>query len=396
MPFTRLLAAALVTIAAATSAAVLSPSPAMAAVADGAIFNDPGDASKSYAIRDHIRSLIDGAAVGSEIRMSMYNFSEQAVADNLIAAKGRGVNVKVVVDSVSAATAPVASLKTALGTTTSAASYIKVCTTGAACIGSQGTPINHNKFFLFSNTSGSANVVVQSSANLTSSNATVFWNNAVTLVGNTGLYNAYVKYHKDLTASVKTNDYYNSTLSGNAKTYFFPRAGTDKTSDTIYNMLNENITCEGNTSVGTSDTHRTIIRVAMWSFTRGAIAQQLRNLADKKCWIAVVYTDADAGVLADLRNHSRIELYQTPDTGDFVHSKYMAIEGTYTDVKDSKWVMTGSHNYTNAALRENDETMLRIHSNAIFDQYRANFRVLRDHANADPQSQPALDYKAGN
>ncbi|WP_436520405.1 phospholipase D-like domain-containing protein [Actinoplanes sp. HUAS TT8] len=396
MRLKRLFAATLVTLTAAVSAAVVSPAPAFAAVTDGAVFNDPGDPAKYYAIRDHIRSLIDGAAVGSEIRISMYNFSEQAVADNLVAAKGRGVNVKVVVDSVSAATAPVASLKTALGTTTTAASYIKICTTGAACIGSQGTPINHNKFFLFSNTSGSTNVVVQSSANLTTSNATVFWNNAVTLVGNAGLYNAFVKYHKDLTASVKTNDYYNSTLSGNAKTYFFPRAGTDKTTDTIYNMLNENITCEGNDTVGTSDSHRTIIRVAMWTFTRGAIAQQLRALADKKCWIAVVYTDADADVLAALRNHARIELYQTPDTGDFVHSKYMAIEGIYTDIKDSKWVMTGSHNYTNAALRENDETMLRIRSDAIFDQYRANFRVLRDHANADPQSQPALDYKAGS
>ncbi|GIE83815.1 phospholipase D-like domain-containing protein [Actinoplanes regularis] len=403
MPIKRLLAAGFVALTAATGAVVVTTSsPAVAAVADGAVFNDPtsSDAAQQNKIRTHIQNLIDGAPAGSEIRVAMYNFKERNVADTLIAAKNRGVHVKVVVDSVSDGTEAVNLLKPALGTTVSTsagASFIKVCTNDAACIGNQGTPINHNKFYLFSSTSGSSNVVVQSSANLTVTNQTGMWQNAVTFAGNSGLYNAYYEYHKDLAGdTAKTNNYYRSNLAGNVKSYFFPRAGTDSSTDTIYNMLNENVTCEGNTTVGTSDSHRTIIRIAMWSFTRDGIASKLRELADKKCWVDVIYTSADAGVLASLRNHSRIALYQTPETGDFVHSKYMLIEGTYTDKKDSKWVLTGSHNYTNAALRENDEAFVRVESATIHDQFRANFRTIRDFATADPKSPAAVDFKAGN
>jgi phosphatidylserine/phosphatidylglycerophosphate/cardiolipin synthase-like enzyme len=44
---------------------------------------------------------------------------------------------------------------------------------------------------------------------------------------------------------------------------------------------------------------------------------------------------------------------------------------------NSKWVVTGSPNWTNAGLRENDEAMLRIKSDTIHDQYRSNFRTMR-------------------
>lgn len=389
MRLTRYLAAVCAAALAATGGQVLTAGPASAAVTDGAVFNNPRVAAEQYKVRDHIRGLINGSPAGSTIRIAIYNFTEAAVATDLIAAKDRGVNVRIVVDYGTSNSTPVNDLKSELGTDRTRSSWVSVCSSGGACIGTLGTPIMHNKFYLFSSTNGSSNVVVQSSANLTTGNATTFWNNAVTLVGNTGLYNAYAGYHDDLAAKTKTDDYYTTDSSGNVKWYFFPRKGTDKSTDTVFNMLDQNVTCEGNTSVGTSETHRTIIRVGMWAFTRGAIASRLRELADQKCWIDVIYTEADAGVLASLRDHSRIALYQVPENAAnpyVIHSKYLLIEGTYIDQKDTKWVLTGSHNYTNAALRENDETMLRIKSNAIHDQYRANFRTIRDNAVHDSRS----------
>ncbi|MFI5937518.1 phosphatidylserine/phosphatidylglycerophosphate/cardiolipin synthase family protein [Actinoplanes sp. NPDC051494] len=382
----RLFAAACVALTAVTTTVVLTASPAAAAVSDGAVFNNPLVAAEQYKIRDHVRTLIDGSPAGSTIRIAMYNFTDTVISGALISAKDRGVNVRLVVNYDTSTSAAVTSLKTALGTDRTQASWVSVCTSGGACIGSAGTPIMHNKFYLFSSTNGSSNVVVQSSANLTVSNATVYWNNAVTLVGNAGLYNAYADYHSDLAAKVKNSNYYTSVLSGNAKVYFFPRAGTDETTDTIYNMLNENITCEGNTTTGTSDLHRTIIRVGMWYFSRDDIARRLKELANEKCWVDVIYTEADAGVLGQLRGNSRIAVYQVPENPNIIHSKYLAIEGTYIDQKDTKWVITGSHNYSNAALRENDEAMIRIKSDAIFDQYRANFRTVRANAVPDPNS----------
>jgi phosphatidylserine/phosphatidylglycerophosphate/cardiolipin synthase-like enzyme len=380
----RLLAALTTALTALATALLVAAPPASAAVTDGAVFNNPLVASEQYKIRDHVRTLINGAPAGSTIQVAMYHFNDTTVANDLVAAKNRGANVRLVVDYSASADTAVRTLVTALGSDRTKASWIVLCTQNAACIGSAGTPIMHNKFFLFSSTSGSANVVVQSSANLTPENATKFWNNAVTLVGNTGLYNAYTSYFNDLSAKVKNSNYYRTVGSGNAKVYYFPRAGSDESTDTVYNMLNENVTCEGNTTVGTQDTHRTIIRIGMWYFSRDDIARKLRQLADAKCWVDVIYTTIDAGSLGQLTNHPRIALYQFPDNAGnpfVIHSKYMLIEGTYAGERDTKWVVTGSHNYSNAALRENDETMLRIKSAPIHDQYRANFRTARDAAN---------------
>ena len=354
-----------------TLIALVAPvSAASAAVTSGAIFNDPTVPAKQRVIADHIRSLIQGAAAGSSIRIAIYHFDDAAVASDIVAAKDRGVDVRMVMDYSTSTTGPATTVIQALG------SRVTLCTKDAACIGSQGTPIMHNKFFLFSNTSGSTNVVVQSSANLNRSNTNSYWNNAVTMVGNTALYNGYLSYFNDLAAKAKNNDYYRTVSAGNTKAYFFPRAGTNESTDTIYNMLTDNVTCEGNTSTGT-ETGRTIIRIAMWYFSRDDIARRLRALADDKCWIEVVYTTMDAGSKGHLSGHDRIVLYQIDDGTYIVHSKYMLIEGTYAGQKDTKWVVTGSHNYTNAALRENDEAMVRIQSAPIHDQYRSNFWALR-------------------
>ncbi|MGY3517532.1 phospholipase D-like domain-containing protein [Micromonospora sp. PTRAS2] len=358
------------------AAALLAPAtPAVAAVTSGAVFNNPTVAGQQYAIVEHVQRLIQGAASGSTIRVAMYHFTLTRVSNDLSAAYDRGVNVRVVVDSQSRSYPAVTGLIAKLGTNRAAASWVTVCTTDRACIGNLNTPIMHNKFFLFSDTLGSTNVLVQSSANLTNDNAERYWNNAVTIVGNTAVYNSYVTYHGDLAAQVKNNDYYRTTSSGTAKSYFFPRAGTTQDTDTIYNMLNENVTCEGNTSTGT-ETGRTIIRIGMWHFSRNPIATKLHELADQKCWVEVVYTETDTDVRNILSGHDRIKLYQI--TGDYiVHSKYMLIEGTYDGQRDTKWAVTGSHNYSNAALRENDEALLRIQSATIHDQYRSNFWNLR-------------------
>ncbi|GAA4956919.1 hypothetical protein GCM10025331_53820 [Actinoplanes utahensis] len=109
----------------------------------------------------------------------------------------------------------------------------------------------------------------------------------------------------------------------------------------------------------------------------------------------MICTEAGAGVPASLRNHSRIALCRTPEAGgDFVHSKCLLIEGKYIDDADRKWVLTGSHDYTDSALRENDEAFLRIESAAIHAQFRANFRTIRSVAGADSKSPPALDFTA--
>ncbi|MEU5094641.1 phospholipase D-like domain-containing protein [Streptomyces sp. NPDC020996] len=351
---------------------------ATAAITTGAVFNDPqGTATQQNAIVDHIENLVRQAPAEARLRLAVYVITDMGFVDELIAASARGVHVRIVLDASEDNDASYAKLRTALGTDRSANSYVKRCV-HRACIGNAGTPRMHNKFYLFSRTGGADDVVVQSSANLTPHNTVDYWNNAVTVVGNTPLYTAYVDYFADLAASPdrETDDYYRMTTSGDVKLYFFPRAGTDDSTDTIVEIL-DNVTCEGNTSVGTP-TGRTQIRIGAWDLTRTGIANKLRQLADRNCWVDVVYRHLGTGVADTLSGHDRIKLYElNQDDGDLIHSKYMLIEGTYAGQKDTKWVFTGSPNYDVSSLRENDEALLRFKSDSIHDQYKSNFVSMR-------------------
>ncbi|MFF7470091.1 phospholipase D-like domain-containing protein [Streptomyces sp. NPDC008092] len=365
-------------LVASANAAPAAEEPAAAAITTGAVFNDPqGTAAEQQAIVSHVKSLVRQAPAEARVRIALYVVTDMDFVNELIAASARGVHVRIVLDSTDQNDPAYARLVSALGGDRAANSWVKRCA-NRACVGNAGTPRMHNKFFLFSRAGDGDDVVVQSSANLTAHNTQDYWNNAVTVVGNTGLYTAYVDYFADLAASPdrETDDYYRMTTSGDVKSYFFPRAGSGDSTDTVVEIL-DNVTCEGNTTVGTP-TGRTVIRIGAWDLTREGIAKKLRSLADENCWIDVVYRHMSSGSAADLSGHDRIKLYELNQAdGDLIHSKYLLVEGTYASQKDTKWVFTGSPNYDESSLRENDEALLRIKSAGIHDQYKNNFVSMR-------------------
>lgn len=346
------------------------------AVETGAVFNDPnGTAAEQYAIRDHIVELTAASEPGSTISASIYNLTDfdLGYAEELVAAAERGVRVRVVLETVTARPDREARdlLLERLGTDRGQASWVATCTEGC-----HGTRHNHNKFYLFSDVGGQRDVVVQSSANLTVSNGNRAWNNAVTIVDNAELYQAYLDYFGDLARDVTDLDYYTTVNAGAVKTYHFPRAGSGATGDTVYNTLG-NVACTGNVDVGTAD-GRTIIRVGMWYFGRTAVAERLAALAREGCEVDIVYTRMLDGPRNALSGVPNVTLSQLPDDedGTIIHSKYYLIEGSYADAERTV-VFTGSPNFSNAALRANDETMVRIYNERVHDQYVANFADVR-------------------
>ncbi len=160
-----------------------------ASVVTGPTFNNPtGEASEQNAILDHVADLIKGAVPGSSIRISMFVFGSQWLANLLVDAKNRGVSVQVILDHDSLTNSEGADaypILHGLGSyspsTGATASWVLVCPAGGACLAADPDPtdsshgVNHNKFYLFSRTSGAAaddslavnDVVVQTSANLT-------------------------------------------------------------------------------------------------------------------------------------------------------------------------------------------------------------------------------------
>lgn len=234
------------------AAALLAGIPT-AAVADaaplvttGATFNDPTDPARQDAVFAHISRLIDGAVPGSSIKVSMYVLGSDWLAGRLSAAHLRGVNVEVLLDSESlkhyAGSGTYGKLADGLAqkTGTSGASWVRVCAEHQACLAKDPNPadgyygVNHNKFLLFSSTTGSAtgtvpvhDVVVQTSANQTAWDRQKAWNDALTVVENPELYSAYAGYFGALTAaqadpSKQTSDYPTEYQAGKAKAYFFP------------------------------------------------------------------------------------------------------------------------------------------------------------------------------
>ncbi|MFC9338439.1 phospholipase D-like domain-containing protein [Streptomyces sp. NPDC057020] len=388
------------------------------AVTTGPVFNDPNstDASARGRILSHLAGLVDGAESGSTIRISLYLFHSVYLANKLGDAHKRGVTVQVVVDADSRSTG-LETLKTRLADPAgSPGSWVRTCKPEEACLAlDPGTTaadpngtydnVNHNKFFLFSRTKGKGDVfvddvVVQGSGNLTSQDTDDWWNDALTVVGNTELFAAYTRYADDLAAAAagqapQVADYAHDTQAGKAKVYFFPRSSTD----TVVNILATVApvatpdSCTGNSAgFGTPD-GRTKIRIAQGHITRTEVARKLWELAQAGCDIEIVYRSLDNWTADDtpmgqvanwltrpVTGKGRITLHQLDNDkrgGSDSHTKYLLVEGTYNGGPDKKIVFTGSHTYTTTALKYNDETLLKYEDTPVFDAYVKNFEAQR-------------------
>ncbi len=343
-------------------------------------------------LKDHLVDLISNTAAGQTIRISLYGWDDWAGSTTknptsaIVSAVRRGVNVKILLDAGAKLDADYTTISREMAG--KSGSFIRRCGVGYAVDGSEvtygraciGTKMNHSKYFLFSKVGGSSYVVVQSTGHVTPTWGNSHWDASMTVVGKKALYDGYVKYFNDQATNTKNATYYRTVTDGNYKAYFFPRAGNEDYTtgeDTIYGVLN-NVTCTGNTTVGTSTAHRTIIRIAQWQITRAEVAKKLRALADQNCWIDIA-TNMDlmgSGAKSWLKGHDRINVDNGNIAGYYIHAKYLLIEGNYDGDADSKNIWVGSPNLTYPALKENDETLMKIKSasGAWHDDFRENFR----------------------
>ncbi|NYI07292.1 phospholipase D-like domain-containing protein [Allostreptomyces psammosilenae] len=403
--------AALLAPPAATAATAARSQPQAAdiqaqAVANSAVFNHPdGTTAQQNAIRDHVANLVNGTPAGARIDVSMFSFTDDTVADALVAASARGVNVHVIVDESTVDLSADAdgdgapdqggeyhTLAAGLGENLSARSWILACPDDRGCVGHRtvgaSTAINHNKFFLFSETGGTADVVVQTSANMTSTQRTDLFNNAVTIV-DPGLYDIYRDYFDDLlahgTSPTGLTHYYRTPTSatdGSYKAYFFPRRETsgtayngDPDTDTIVSIL-ENVDCPGGTEV----------RMAANLFTRTQVAEELVRLVGAGCRVLLAHDDSGDGTAMSARVEEilygrltqRVQCNEGP-RGIGLHSKYITVTGGYYGLTNQRLVFTGSHNYTYPALRAHDETLLKIDDPALHTAFRSNHQTLMEY-----------------
>jgi hypothetical protein len=211
--------------------------------------------------------------------------------------------------------------------------------------------------------------VVQSSSNLTTYH---LHNNLVISRGDKALYDGYVGYFDDLQRRVEDLDFYHHVDGDHAIAYMFPRAE----GDTITSIL-------GNVRCTPSSTIR--ITMAFWTDARMDIVESLHALVKQGCDVRVnmrrAGVQSSAKVISTLGSDG-VEVGEYPSGhGTNIHSKYLLIDSDYVSANGKshrKLVWTGSHNYTQGALRDNDEVLLRVDDPTVYADFLANWKTIHE------------------
>ena len=349
----------------------------------GALFNDPtGTPEQQMVLLSHIMQSIDSVPAGSVIRFGSYSFTYTPMANALIAAHKRGVQVRVLVDS-HTISPEMTKMKKALGSDRSKPSYFATCKYG--CMSSVPS-FMHSKIYLFSRAGSAKHVSMISSGNPAFAAGTLSWNNTYTVVGDSTLYAANVANFNDMLKDKTNTKYYRTVTSGPYKEYLFPRAGKTASSDTMYNVL-KGVKCT-NVAPGYGKNGRTVVRIAAfrWTALRLSLAKQTAALKAAGCDVEVIYSGdtVEKKVAYELVSLGKVPVYDgrldRDNDGEldlYIHSKYVLINGGYGTRNNVKAVYTGSQNFTGNSLRESNETNIRIMLDHVYDEFNANFNLIK-------------------
>jgi hypothetical protein len=362
LPSAALAAAEALSPSPSSSLSALAPAPRLSVV-----FTAPkGQGDADLTLENEVIELANHATSGSKVRVSMFHWDRTKVAEAFVAAAKRGVDVRIVIDSDNEKNGDfneaVKLLRTGLG------SNLTICQRGkGACIGSK---INHNKFFLFSALDdGSTNVVGQASQNLTG-HQLVLHNNMVVARNDPALFAAYEGYFADL-VDQKLDLNYDRTLDGDdVRAFTFPRSGADKVASVL-----DNVQCTAGSK----------IRIAMAYFSnRPEVAAKLTELQKAGCQVSMVVRASGAGTGKKIMKTLKaggvdVSVFPTA-SGNGNHSKYLLIDAPFEGSGGTarrKLVFTGSHNYTKAALRMNDEILLRVEDPGVYGAFLDNWKLMK-------------------
>lgn len=378
-----------------------APNPSYVAPSGG-VFNNPyGSSSEQWKIMNRVKDAINNAPAGSVIRIAAYSITLPQMTDALIAAKNRGVNVRVVTDDhlydkedpdYVAKTAQTERLKSALKTDISQSSYIKICHLG--CMSNNQYASMHAKLYMFSTTGKSKQVTMIGSANMSGTHL-YSWNNMFTTVGDVTTYDTMRLYFDRMATEPDDQNAYQNVLSETGRRiYTFPRAGVDTLSEDIYYGILNNVKCTGlasgyGTTPSNASTSKTVIRLAMfkWTENRLGVAEKLRDLSNAGCDVRVAISktqgDYSRDALVAILSNGKIKVVDMDKNKDssgnyknYLHHKYIAINGYYSDDSSSKVVFTGSPNLSSSAIRYSNEVMIRIYTTATYDSYNSNFNTM--------------------
>ncbi|MCO8274901.1 phospholipase D-like domain-containing protein [Actinoplanes sp. TRM 88003] len=324
-------------------------------------FNNPhANNDRDNTIHLELERLIDAAPENSTIRGTIHSISIPSVGQALKRAQDRRVRVMVVVDgkNTDLTNGGVAAIKQL--------TEHKFCSRssgGRACISSSGDGDMHTKMFTFTatkdpNGTDRTNVSWFGSANLTYATGPDSFNNTVTVYGDAALMNGLNANFADMwnQRQVSGNDYYDAASGRGyyqataADAYASPEAAGQ--TDTIVTRLND----------ATPDANCRL-RIGMSFVTAGrpGITNLVKRFKAAGCQIWVVVGTTSTGDI----NMTRSVYDDLLGAGvkirsmDKVHDKFFALYAKFGSAYQYR-VYTGSQNWSQDALSENDEIFVKM------------------------------------
>jgi phosphatidylserine/phosphatidylglycerophosphate/cardiolipin synthase-like enzyme len=372
------LCAALIALVMATSVAAL-PAAAYEPSA-GAHFNNPGGtrAAKNR-LHTYVRQAINHTPRGQTILLASYSFDRPDIADALIRAHRRGVNVRVVLND-NWTSLQTRRMQRVMGRNIARRSFVKVCF--RACRGGYGN--QHMKFFVFTKTGRAANVVMVGSSNPTGFAAKTHWNDLYTVKGSASMVRVYTQVFGELARDRNMRHSYRVSHHGILTSVFYPKRGTRRATDPVMRRLN-NVTCRAARGHGIRG--HTTIRIVMygWQRTRGVyLANKVVQLRRRGCNVRALLSSGGGNVARILKRGGvrarsadldfRPGGFNDTPWDRFVHEKWMAVSGGYAG-RQGHHVWTGSENWSNISFI-NDEVTLHIPRWRAYRQYVRNFNFI--------------------
>jgi hypothetical protein len=230
-------------------------------------------------------------------------------------------------------------------------SFTRTCS--HSCRGTKGSM--HSKWMTISQSGASKDIIMEGSANFTSSAASVQYNDWYTVVGNEDLYQDYRTVFnqalKDKPASVP------DLTSGFRTAWFSPRSPK---ADVVMDLLDK-VVCTGATG-GTGANGKTVVRIAsaVIQGTRGErIARRIKQLVNAGCNVRVLYTLSTHTVLDILKGVPvRHMAWDTDGDGLFdkyMHIKAMSISGHLGSNTAAHVMFNGSANWSGMGVVSDEQ-----------------------------------------
>lgn len=334
----------------------------------GLLFNHPYRSDRGQIVR-HVQRMINGTEAGHSIKIAAFGINHLGAVNSLIAAKNRGVSVKVIGDAHLVNPrhhlySPLfVRLRRALGSNKSASSFAMVCS--RSCRGYGGN--FHQKFFMFDQVSGVPWIVTQASGNLTQMAISGQWNHAKTVSDET-TYEQYSALFDELVLDRPSPTLpmrFTNSVLGDAVVFPFPGMGIS--TDPVGNAL-QRVQCKVSQPDGSFV--RTKIRIGMyaWFGRRGErLGRQVRGLWNDGCDVAIELAVTSKTMKYILRSRAGrgaipAKLVATYDrTGaiaNYDHSKYITIQGGYDGDSNASIVIAGTCNFTDLGTFSDEFTSI--------------------------------------